>query len=188
MPLLVLARNASHPLVHGAAQALDVRLPQLHSPDMAYGIEACWRHLRRMPAAEHYRSFLVFWAVCGLQALRGEACVIDAGDMARNVPHRQAVQAMLAAKLGQDIDLHARTSRLRLTVPRPRGSADKAFIWRPVVWISYWPIWPPARQHPRPSLSGYRLPLLLYCPEAGCSNSLRRWPSLPLGHCNRSGA
>ena len=107
-PLLVLARNATHPLVHEATGALDVRLPQLHSPDVAYGIEACWRHARGTSEEQRYRGFLAFWTACSIQALSSGAQVIDAKKTAMDPVHRRHAETALAAKLGQAIDLRSR--------------------------------------------------------------------------------
>ncbi len=109
-PLLVLARNAEHPVVRAAAGMLDVRLPQLHSPDMAYGIEACWRHLRRASAQDGYRSFLAFWALCGLYALRSDAQLVDPQRTATDAGHRDAAERALSVPLGRQIDLRSRPS------------------------------------------------------------------------------
>ena len=110
VPFLVLARNADHPLVRDAIAALDVRLPRLYSPDVAYGMEACWRHLRRTGAEEQYRGFLAFWTACGIQALCGGAPVLDARKAASDSVCRRDVETILSAALCQRIDLRSRSA------------------------------------------------------------------------------
>jgi hypothetical protein len=108
-PILVLARNARHPLVRDAVACLDVRLPDLHSDDLAYGVERCWRHLRRQSDAERYRGFLAFWAATSLAALSSRAMVIDATAMATNPMHRGTVEGALGDAIGDAVTLAPRS-------------------------------------------------------------------------------
>jgi len=98
-PVLVLARNARHGLVAGAVAALDVRLPTLHSDDLSYGFEACWRHVRRLDAAGRYRLFLAFWAAAGVAALRSTALVVEPGRMNADAVYRGIMEAAFRAAL-----------------------------------------------------------------------------------------
>ena len=104
-PSLVLARNAANPLVQRATAMLGVRLPQLDSPNLAYGIETVWRHLRRQDDAERYRAFLAYWTLTALSAVQGRAMVIDTSLLATSAGHREDVERALAAILGSPVDL-----------------------------------------------------------------------------------
>ena len=104
-PALVLARNAGSPLVQRATAMLGVRLPQLESPDLSYGIETVWRHLRRQDDAERYRAFLAYWTLTALSAMQGRAMVIDTARLATSIGHREEVERALAASLGSPVDL-----------------------------------------------------------------------------------
>jgi hypothetical protein len=107
-PLLVLARNAGHPAVREAAQRLGVTLPALHSVDMDYAVETCWRHIRRASAAEHYRGFLAFWTLCAVTALQSEAQVIDMDAIGSDAAHRLSIEAALGSHIGGAIRLEPR--------------------------------------------------------------------------------
>ncbi len=104
-PPLVLARNPGHALVRQACLALDVRLPALGSTDMAYGLETVWRHVRHQDLATQYRGFLAYWTATALAALHSRALLIDAAELARAPAHRAEVEAALAARLGEPIEL-----------------------------------------------------------------------------------
>jgi hypothetical protein len=104
-PLLVLARNAGHPLVREAVACLDVRLPELHSEDLAYGVELCWRHVKRQSDAERYRGFLAFWAATSLAALDSRALLIDATAMSSEPGHRSDVEGALSGAIGEAVAL-----------------------------------------------------------------------------------
>ena len=104
-PALVLARNAGTPLVQEAAARLGVQLPRLESPDLAYGIETVWRHLKRQDDAERYRTYLAYWTLTALSAVRGRAMVIDTAQLATSASHREEVERALAASLGSPINL-----------------------------------------------------------------------------------
>ena len=104
-PLLVLARNAGHPLVRQACEALGVQLPALGSPDMAYGVETVWRHVKHQDAATQYRGFLAYWTATAVAALQSRALLIDTALLARTPEHRAAVEAAFAARLGGPVDL-----------------------------------------------------------------------------------
>jgi len=109
-PLLVLARNARHPAVRQAAAALGVRVPSLFSNDMAYGVETCWRHVRRQDAGERYRTFLAFWTLCTLSALDSDALVIDMDAIGSDAAHRQHIEAALRLRIGDTIRLVPRSA------------------------------------------------------------------------------
>ena len=109
-PLLVLARNAGHPLVRQACLALDVRLPVLGSTDMAYGVETVWRHVRHQDAATQYRGFLAYWIASAIAALQSRALLIDTALLARAPEHRAEVEAAFAARLGVTVDLSYRAA------------------------------------------------------------------------------
>jgi hypothetical protein len=118
-PLLVLARNARHPLVEDAVAALGVRLPALHSDDMAYGVETVWRHVKRLEDDQRYRGFLAFWTACALGALQSRALLIDSGAIGGEPAHRAAVEQALEAALGEKIGLSPRPSAPRLDPDGP---------------------------------------------------------------------
>jgi len=122
-PLLVLARNAQHPAVREAAQALGVRLPDLNSPDMDYAVETCWRHVRRISPAEQYRGFLAFWTLCAAGALDSEAQVIDMDTIGSNAGHRLTVEAALRTRIGDAIRLQPRQPDAPRRAP-PAGMAE----------------------------------------------------------------
>ncbi len=123
-PLLVLARNVQHPAVREAAQALGVRLPDLNSRDMDYAVETCWRHVRRISPAEHYRGFLAFWTLCAIGALDSEAQVIDMDTIGSNAGHRLTVEAALGTRIGDAIRLQPRQPEAVLRSAAPVGMAE----------------------------------------------------------------
>jgi hypothetical protein len=108
-PVLVLARNAQHPLVRRACAALDVRLPRLESGDMAYGVEKIWRLQKRQDVAESYRAFLAFWAVTMTTALEGQALVIDNDRLGPDPQYRATVEHELQARVGERLPLQPRS-------------------------------------------------------------------------------
>lgn len=119
-PLLVLAKNAQHPAVRQATASLGVRLPPLFSNDMAYGVEICWRHVKRQDQAERYRAFLAFWTLCALSALDSDALLIDMDIIRSDTEHRLQVETALRLRIGDSVNLHPRPAcpdpddRLRL--------------------------------------------------------------------------
>jgi hypothetical protein len=123
-PVLVLARNASHPCVKQVCDALDVRLPTLHSRDMAYGMETVGWHVRRLPDADVYRAFLAYWTATALSALHSEALVINTALLAECSEHRAMVETALETRIGARVDLKARPdARVMLGGP---AAADMA--------------------------------------------------------------
>ena len=112
-PLMVLARNAANPLVRQANAALGVRPPELHSDDLAYVTETCWRHVRRSPLGERYRQFLAFWAATALQALDSQALLIESGRLAHDHAYRQTVEGWLRGVAGPGVNLAARDGSFR---------------------------------------------------------------------------
>ena len=121
-PILVLARNATHPLVRAACEALDVDLPPLGSTDMAYGMETVWRQVRRQDPATRYRGFLAYWTATALAALDSHALLIDTASIAHEPEHRATVQAALAEALGTRLDLAA-TPPDNTDLPEPPDGA-----------------------------------------------------------------
>ncbi len=121
-PLLVLARNASHPAVRQAVLAMGVKLPELRSRDLAYGMESCWRHLRRIGPGERYRGFLAFWAATAVKALQGRALAVDAGRITADDFYRETVEAAFRKDVGPDVSLAARVRR-----DRPPAAGSPAF-------------------------------------------------------------
>jgi hypothetical protein len=128
-PLLVLARNVQNPLVREAALALGVSLPILHSDDIDYAVETCWRHIRRLAPAERYRGFLAFWTLSALSALESDALVIDIGAMRHDAGHRQIVENTLGAQIGEPIELIPRGGQPGRDAPvAGRAEAHRAAI------------------------------------------------------------
>ncbi len=107
-PMLVLARNARHPLVRDTTAALGVHLPSLHSSDMAYGVEKVWRHVKQLDDDQLYRGFLAFWTACAVRAVQGTALMIDSTAIGTDAAHRGAVETALAGFLGERIQLAPR--------------------------------------------------------------------------------
>ncbi len=107
-PLMALACNAQHPLVREALSALGVRTPALHSQDLAYVTETCWRHLRRQDDFARYRLFLAFWTATALHALRSRALVVDPVRLVADGSHRAAVEAAFRSEIGQAFSLGSR--------------------------------------------------------------------------------
>ncbi len=110
-PVLVLARNAQHPLVREAASALGVSLPPLFSDDLDYAVETVWRQVRRASAEERYRAFLAFWTLSTMTALDSQALVIDMSSIGGDAAHRHAAEAALRSAIGEPIQL----------IPRAQG-------------------------------------------------------------------
>ncbi len=108
-PVLVLARNAQHPLVRAACAALDVQLPHLESGDMAYGVEKIWRAQKRQDVAAGYRAFLAFWTVTMTTALQGQALVIDNDRLGPDPQYRATVEHELQARIGERLPLQPRS-------------------------------------------------------------------------------
>jgi hypothetical protein len=125
-PLLVLARNAHHPLVEEALRALDVHPPRLLSDDMAYGMETCWRHIQRLGPEARYRAFLAFWTLGAVSSLNSGALVIDMGAIASQPGHRLSVEAALRATIGENIDLVPRRDEADLLAEPPAPGRDCA--------------------------------------------------------------
>ncbi len=123
-PLLVLARNAQNPAVREAAQSLGVRLPDLFSSDIDYAVETCWRHVRRVSPAEHYRGFLAFWTLCAIAALESEAQVIDMDVIGSNAGHRLKIEAALRTRTGDAIRLVPRQPEATGRSALPVGMAE----------------------------------------------------------------
>ena len=107
-PLMVLARNAAHPLVRQANAALGVRPPELHSDDLAYVTETCWRHVRRSSQGERYRQFLAFWAATALHALHSDAVVLESGKLAQDAAYRGEMEVLLGRVAGPGLSLAPR--------------------------------------------------------------------------------
>ncbi len=107
-PLIVLARNAAHPLVRQANAAMGVRPPELHSDDLAYVTETCWRHVRRSGPAERYRQFLAFWAATALHALQSGATVLEPSRLGQDTAYRADTEACLGRIAGPGLSLAPR--------------------------------------------------------------------------------
>jgi len=120
-PLLVLARNARHPAVANAVSTLGVSLPPLHSANLDYGVETCWRHIRRIAPAEQYRGFLAFWTLCAIASLDSGATVIDVDALGTDPAHRRGAEATLLAQLGEPIKLVPRAPHETAAMPPPPG-------------------------------------------------------------------
>ncbi len=107
-PTMVLASNARHPLVRHAAAALGVRLPALHSDNLSYVTETCWRALHRLDPVARYRLFLAFWTATALHALDSGAMLVEARRMVTDDAHRDGVQAALRLRVGPGLSLAPR--------------------------------------------------------------------------------
>ena len=112
-PLMVLASNAAHPLVRQATAALGVRPPELHSDDLAYVTETCWRHVRRAGPGERYRQFLAFWAATTLHALHSDAAVLETGRLGHDAAYRAEMEALLSRAAGPGLSLAPRAGAVR---------------------------------------------------------------------------
>jgi len=119
-PVLVLARNAQHPLVREAASALGVNLPPLFSDDLDYAVETVWRQVRRASPEERYRAFLTFWTLSTMCALDSGALVIDMSSIGSDPEHRHAAEEALRAVIGEPVQLIPR-AQARLPGPLPAG-------------------------------------------------------------------
>jgi hypothetical protein len=103
-PFLILARNASHPLLEDAMRRLDVGAPSSLGDGFGLTVSTTWRHVQRLDWTQRYRGFLAVWAATAVAALSAGATVIDADDV-RDVPtHRRAIEAAFASA-GADVDL-----------------------------------------------------------------------------------
>jgi hypothetical protein len=104
-PFVILARNASHPLLADALAHLRVRLPPLITADLGVTRQVCWNHVRRLSWAERYRGFLALWAASAVSALRAEIMVIDAELLGEDTPHGGAVERALGQAAGVNLSL-----------------------------------------------------------------------------------
>jgi hypothetical protein len=104
-PLLVLARNAQSASVREASAAFGLSLPSLRSPDMAYQVETCWRHIRHMQEEERYRTFLAFWTLASGFALNSTARVIDMRALGGDQGYRARVESSLRLATGAAVSL-----------------------------------------------------------------------------------
>jgi hypothetical protein len=104
-PFVILARNASHPLLADAMARLDVKLPPVLGRNLGITTEACWRHVQRLDWQARFRGFLALWVASGVASLRGEAMLIDADLLAGDPAHRGAAEQKLADAAGVPVDL-----------------------------------------------------------------------------------
>jgi len=104
-PFVILARNASHPLLADALARLQVPMPPHLSRDLGVTTQACWHHVRRLSWAERYRGFLALWAASSVTALRSDAMVIDSESLLEDTPHGAAVEQALGRAAGFPLSL-----------------------------------------------------------------------------------
>lgn len=108
-PLLIMARNARHPLVAEALARLDVTLPALPAHgSLAFDQEICWRHLVRQDWAQRYRGFLAYWTASAIAALQPGTLLIDSDELIASPAHRERVQNATYAALGVTLPLPTR--------------------------------------------------------------------------------
>jgi hypothetical protein len=104
-PFLILARNATHPLLADAIARLHVPMPPLVTSDLGIMRQVCWHHVRRLSWAERYRGFLALWAAGAVTALATDAMVIDSERLGETTPHGLAVEHALGQAAGLDLCL-----------------------------------------------------------------------------------
>ena len=105
-PLLILARNATNPLVAEACIRLGVKLPALPTGgNLSFDQEICWRHLAKLGWADRYRSFLAYWTASAITALQDGVLAIDSDDLLDSEPHRNRVEAAILSGLGFAVSL-----------------------------------------------------------------------------------
>ncbi len=108
-PFVILARNASNPLLAAAAERLAVKWP----PGLGLGLtgdlsvtsDACWRHVSRINWQDRFRAFLALWVASGITSLQGSAIVIDADRLLDAPLQRGAAELALGEAIGLTVDL-----------------------------------------------------------------------------------
>jgi hypothetical protein len=106
-PFVILARNASHPLLADAIARLGVKLPPHVSRDLGITRLVCTHHVAHLTWAERYRGFLALWVATAVTALRADVTVIDSERLADDPSHRVDVQRALVQVPGLDVALFA---------------------------------------------------------------------------------
>ena len=107
-PILILARNASHPLVAEACVRLGVRLPSLPAGgNLSFDQEICWRHLARLGWPDRYRSFLAYWTASAITALQDDVLAIDSDELVASEAHRTKVETAILSSLGCAVSLQS---------------------------------------------------------------------------------
>jgi hypothetical protein len=104
-PFIILARNASHPLLADAIARLGVKLPPHVSRDLGITRLVCTHHVGRLTWAERYRGFMALWIATAVTALRAGVTIIDSERLGGDASHRTEVQHALADRLGLEADL-----------------------------------------------------------------------------------
>jgi hypothetical protein len=102
-PFIILARNATHPLIAEAVRRLAVPMPPHLSRDLGVTTQVCWHHVRRLSWAERYRGFLALWAVTSVISLSAGTTIIDSELLASEPGHRRGIERALGAASGADL-------------------------------------------------------------------------------------
>jgi hypothetical protein len=108
-PFVILARNASHPLLADAAERLGVKCP----PGLGLGLtrdlsvttDACWRHVSRIGWQDRFRAFLALWLASGIISVQGTATLLDADRLSDEPLLRGAAETALGQAVGITLDL-----------------------------------------------------------------------------------
>jgi hypothetical protein len=104
-PFVILARNASHPLLADALARLHVPMPPHLARDLGVTTQVCWHHVRGLTWAERYRGFLALWAASSVTALQSDAMIIDSESLLEHTPHGAAVEQALGRAAGFPLSL-----------------------------------------------------------------------------------
>lgn len=104
-PFIILARNARHPLLEAAMDALAVKRPPSLSDNLDVTTDVCWRHVQRLSWQDRFRGFLALWVASGIASLEGQAALIDTDTLAGDDGHRAQAERMMAAAAGVPVDL-----------------------------------------------------------------------------------
>ena len=104
-PFIILARNATHPLLADAVARLGVKLPPVLSRNLGITTDACWRHVQLLSWQDRFRGFLALWAATGITSLSGAAALIDGDRLGADSSYRVDAERLLQAASGVPVGL-----------------------------------------------------------------------------------
>ena len=104
-PFIILARNATHPLLADAVARLGVKLPPVLSRNLGITTDACWRHVQLLSWEDRFRGFLALWVATGITSLSGSATLIDGDRLGDDAPYRDEAEHILQIASGVRVGL-----------------------------------------------------------------------------------
>ena len=119
MPLLVLARNATDPVVARICRVLRAPVLRLRRDTLAGDLELCQRQARQLTWEDRYRGFLAYWLAGIVSALAADVRVVDSDMLVWSQPYRTDLAATVALRSGLKLELGCDPSHTTTTPPRP---------------------------------------------------------------------